>query len=240
MWDFGPDNHGFDLPGGGLINLQKSDQPGRIDHFCIGVDDFDAERLRTRVKGAGVEDVQGNASDNFSVSDPDGLRVQVSASDWAASGARKLAFCRATFRNADLAGLIRAAGAVYTINKGLLLQIASRVAQRLSKPSVRNTIPVFPYAARPVVHGVGVNPNSASKEMRSKNEGWNRHNSNNVDNVTFRKVLTNGFIVSIITAGHSDSMEILQVSARLVRKTAYPWPTLATDFRCTSTEFAGR
>jgi hypothetical protein len=26
--------------------------------------------------------VQGNASDNFSVSDPDGLRVQVSASDW--------------------------------------------------------------------------------------------------------------------------------------------------------------
>jgi catechol 2,3-dioxygenase-like lactoylglutathione lyase family enzyme len=78
----GPDNHGFDLPGGGLIILQKSDQPGRIDHFCIGVDDFDAERLRTRVKSAGIEGVQGNASDNFSVSDPDGLRVQVSASDW--------------------------------------------------------------------------------------------------------------------------------------------------------------
>jgi catechol 2,3-dioxygenase-like lactoylglutathione lyase family enzyme len=78
----GPDNHGFDLPGGGLIILQKSDQPGRIDHFCVGVDDFDAERLRTRLKSAGFEDVQGNASDNFSVSDPDGLRVQVSASDW--------------------------------------------------------------------------------------------------------------------------------------------------------------
>ena len=78
----GPDNHGFDLPGGGLIILQKSDQPGHIDHFCIGVDDFDAERLRTGVKNAGIEGVQGNASDNFSVSDPDGLRVQVSASDW--------------------------------------------------------------------------------------------------------------------------------------------------------------
>ena len=61
--------------------LQKSDQPGRIDHFCIGVDDFDAERLRTRVKSAGIEGVQGNASDNFSVSDPDGLRVQVWAFD---------------------------------------------------------------------------------------------------------------------------------------------------------------
>ena len=78
----GPDNHGFDLPGGGLIILQKSDQPGRIDHFCIGVDNFDAERLRSRVKNAGIEGVQGNASDNFSVSDPDGLRVQVSAPDW--------------------------------------------------------------------------------------------------------------------------------------------------------------
>lgn len=78
----GPDNHGFDLPGGGLIILQKSDQPGRIDHFCVGVDDFDAERLRTRVKSAGIEGVQGTAGDNFSVSDPDGLRVQVSAPDW--------------------------------------------------------------------------------------------------------------------------------------------------------------
>jgi catechol 2,3-dioxygenase-like lactoylglutathione lyase family enzyme len=80
----GPDNHGFDLPGGGLIILQKSEQPGRIDHFCIGVEDFDAERLRTRVKSAGIEGVQGNANDNFSVSDPDGLRVQVSATGWSA------------------------------------------------------------------------------------------------------------------------------------------------------------
>lgn len=38
----GPDNHGFDLPGDGLIILQKSDQPGRLDHFCVGVDEFGA------------------------------------------------------------------------------------------------------------------------------------------------------------------------------------------------------
>jgi catechol 2,3-dioxygenase-like lactoylglutathione lyase family enzyme len=80
----GPDNHGFDLPGGGLIILQKSDQPGRIDHFCVGVDGFEAERLRTAVKTAGIEGVQGSASDNFFISDPDGLRVQVSAFDWSA------------------------------------------------------------------------------------------------------------------------------------------------------------
>ena len=78
----GPDNHGFDLPGGGLIILQKSDQPGRIDHFCVGVDDFEADRLRAAVKAAGVDGVQGSASDNLFVADPDGLRVQISAFDW--------------------------------------------------------------------------------------------------------------------------------------------------------------
>ena len=77
----GPDNHGFDLPGGGLIILQKSDKPGRIDHFCVGVDGFNADRMRAAVK-AGVDGVQGTASDNFFVTDPDGLRVQVSAFDW--------------------------------------------------------------------------------------------------------------------------------------------------------------
>jgi catechol 2,3-dioxygenase-like lactoylglutathione lyase family enzyme len=81
----GPDNHGLDLPGGGgLIILQKSDAPGRIDHFCVGVDAFDADRLRAAVKGAGFDGVQGTASDNFVVRDPDGLGVQVSAVDWSA------------------------------------------------------------------------------------------------------------------------------------------------------------
>ena len=79
----GPDNHGFDLPAGGLIILQKSDQPGRIDHFCLGLEQFDADRLRAAAKGAGIE-VQGTAGDNFLVRDPDGVRVQVSAVDWRA------------------------------------------------------------------------------------------------------------------------------------------------------------
>lgn len=80
----GPDNHGFDLPGGGLIILQNSDNPGRIDHFCVGVEPFNADRLRAAVKAAGIERVQGTAADNFFVTDPDGLRVQVSAVDWPA------------------------------------------------------------------------------------------------------------------------------------------------------------
>jgi catechol 2,3-dioxygenase-like lactoylglutathione lyase family enzyme len=80
----GPDNHGLDLPGGGLIILQRANDPGRIDHLCVGVDAFNAERLRTAVRNARIGEVQGEAADNFSVIDPDGLRVQISAPDWSA------------------------------------------------------------------------------------------------------------------------------------------------------------
>ena len=65
-----------------MVILQKSDRPGRIDHFCVGVDGFNADRLRTAVKAAGVDGVQGTAGDNLFVTDPDGLRVQVSSFDW--------------------------------------------------------------------------------------------------------------------------------------------------------------
>ncbi len=80
----GPDNHGLDLPGGGLIILQRSDTPGRIDHFCVGVENWNADRLRAAARAAGMERVIGTAADNFFVADPDGLRVQVSATDWSA------------------------------------------------------------------------------------------------------------------------------------------------------------
>lgn len=77
----GPDNHGLDLPSG-LIILQKSDMPGRIDHFCVGVEAFDADRIRSGINSAGMQGVPGNAKDNVFVLDPDGVRVQISATDW--------------------------------------------------------------------------------------------------------------------------------------------------------------
>jgi len=80
----GPDNHGLDLPGGGIVILQRSDTPGRIDHFCIGVERFDADKMRSAARAAGLDGVQGTAADNFFVRDPDGLRVQLSAVDWPA------------------------------------------------------------------------------------------------------------------------------------------------------------
>jgi catechol 2,3-dioxygenase-like lactoylglutathione lyase family enzyme len=80
----GPDNHGMDLPNGSLVILQKSNTPGRIDHFCVGVEKFDADRMRAAVTAVGIDGVVGKGQDNFFVRDPDGLRVQVSAVDWSA------------------------------------------------------------------------------------------------------------------------------------------------------------
>lgn len=78
----GPDNHGFDLPNGSLIILEKSDSPGRIDHFCVGVEGFDADKTRSAVTDAGIDIVPARTKDSFYVNDPDGVRVQVSAVDW--------------------------------------------------------------------------------------------------------------------------------------------------------------
>jgi hypothetical protein len=48
------------------------------------VENWNADRLRVAARAAGIEGVQGTASDNFFVVDPDGLRVQLSAVDWPA------------------------------------------------------------------------------------------------------------------------------------------------------------
>src|SRR5262245_29155633 len=77
----GPDNHGLDLPGGGLIILQRANDPGRIDHLCIGVDNFSADRLRTAVRSAGIGNVQGEAADNFAGMGRGGRGVEIAAAD---------------------------------------------------------------------------------------------------------------------------------------------------------------
>ena len=78
----GPDNHGFDLPSGSLIILEKSDSPGRIDHFCVGVEGYDADKTASAATAAGIEIMPASAKDSFFVRDQDGLRVQLSAVDW--------------------------------------------------------------------------------------------------------------------------------------------------------------
>jgi catechol 2,3-dioxygenase-like lactoylglutathione lyase family enzyme len=81
-------------PGNGGINLGLSDgflgcysgQPGRVSHFCIGVDDYDPVRI---ADGMGQIDIQArvdtnprnrtSGGDQLYFTDPDGTPVQLSA-----------------------------------------------------------------------------------------------------------------------------------------------------------------
>jgi len=80
----GQDAHGFDLPGSGMISIQKGAQPGRLDHFCIGVEQFNAEKMVAAAKAAGVDSARAAGAESFFLRDPDGVNVQVSAFDWKA------------------------------------------------------------------------------------------------------------------------------------------------------------
>ncbi len=83
------DAYALDFPDGGLISLcpveggncsltAGSAVAGEIDHFGVGIEDFDAERVTTALEAAGFEGVRGGGG-SVLVPDPDGLVVQLSA-----------------------------------------------------------------------------------------------------------------------------------------------------------------
>src|SRR3954453_7477650 len=51
-----PGNGGINLGlGSGFLGLYKLPDPGHVHHFCLGVDDYDAERLATRLREQGLQ-----------------------------------------------------------------------------------------------------------------------------------------------------------------------------------------
>ncbi len=84
------DAYALDFPDGGLISLCPVDGgncsltaadavAGDIDHFGIGVENFEAERVASQLEDAGFEGVQRAGSTSVLVPDPDGIVVQLSA-----------------------------------------------------------------------------------------------------------------------------------------------------------------
>jgi catechol 2,3-dioxygenase-like lactoylglutathione lyase family enzyme len=78
----------IDFPGGGFISLcpiatascgvKPNSQPGDIDHFGVGVDNYDASRIERELRAAGYQGVR-NAGTSVFVADPDGTLIQISA-----------------------------------------------------------------------------------------------------------------------------------------------------------------
>jgi catechol 2,3-dioxygenase-like lactoylglutathione lyase family enzyme len=85
-------------PGNGGINLGLSDgflgvyklaNPGTVNHFCIGVDNFDPDAIAAKLRAMGLQaNVDRNPAnrtsggDQLYFTDPDGTRVQLGANGY--------------------------------------------------------------------------------------------------------------------------------------------------------------
>jgi lactoylglutathione lyase len=85
-----PGNGGINLGlGTGFLGIYKIPQPGRVHHFCLGVDDYDPETIAARLKQQGIEPAidrnpanRTSGGDQLYFNDPDGARVQLGANGY--------------------------------------------------------------------------------------------------------------------------------------------------------------
>jgi catechol 2,3-dioxygenase-like lactoylglutathione lyase family enzyme len=85
-----PGNGGINLGlGTSFLGVYKIPQPGRVHHFCLGVDDYDPARIADRLKQQGIEariDTnpanRTSGGDQLYFNDPDGAIVQLSANGY--------------------------------------------------------------------------------------------------------------------------------------------------------------
>ena len=80
-----PGNGGINLGlGSGFLGLYKLPNPGTVNHFCIGVDDFDPDAMAERLKQQGIQATvdrnpanRTSGGDQLYFTDPDKTRVQL-------------------------------------------------------------------------------------------------------------------------------------------------------------------
>jgi catechol 2,3-dioxygenase-like lactoylglutathione lyase family enzyme len=80
-----PGNGGINLGlSDGFLGLYKLPNPGTVNHFCIGVDDFDPDRMADRLKAQGIAATvdrnpanRTSGGDQLYFTDPDRTRVQL-------------------------------------------------------------------------------------------------------------------------------------------------------------------
>jgi catechol 2,3-dioxygenase-like lactoylglutathione lyase family enzyme len=80
-----PGNGGINLGlGSGFLGLYKLPNPGTVNHFCIGVDDFDPDVMAERLKAQGIAATvdrnpanRTSGGDQLYFTDPDKTRVQL-------------------------------------------------------------------------------------------------------------------------------------------------------------------
>ena len=75
--------YALDLADGlSFLSVPQREPSGDIDHFCVGVEDFEPDRVATTIREAGLDNDLRVGSDNVYVRDPEGIRVQISWPNW--------------------------------------------------------------------------------------------------------------------------------------------------------------
>ena len=85
-----PGNGGINLGlGDGFLGLYRLPNPGTVNHFCIGVDDFDPDKMADRLKQQGIQATvdrnpanRTSGGDQLYFTDPDKTRVQLGANGY--------------------------------------------------------------------------------------------------------------------------------------------------------------
>ncbi len=85
-----PGNGGINLGlGTSFLGVYKLANPGTVNHCCIGVDDYDAERIAAKLQEQGIRATvdrnpanRTSGGDQLYFVDPDGTRVQLSANGY--------------------------------------------------------------------------------------------------------------------------------------------------------------
>ena len=80
-----PPNGGINMGlSDGFLGVYDIEDPGRVHHFCIGVDDFDADRIKARFDEVGYDArvnrnpaARTSGGDQLYFTDPDGTLVQL-------------------------------------------------------------------------------------------------------------------------------------------------------------------
>ena len=79
--------------GDSFIGLIRTGDTGRIDHFCVGVENFDVDRLLEQLQRQYPENkpaiqVNPRGEKRLFLTDPDGIRVQLSPVKWQGRNSR--------------------------------------------------------------------------------------------------------------------------------------------------------
>ena len=85
-----PGNGGINLGlGPSFLGVYKLANPGTVNHCCIGVDDYDPERIAAKLQAQGIRATvdrnpanRTSGGDQLYFVDPDGTRIQLSANGY--------------------------------------------------------------------------------------------------------------------------------------------------------------